>query len=127
MRNKKQNIFFSLTKIIALLFYIPFFLVQVFISQDSVAAGRQAPPVYKKTATTVSVVVSADKNNTTGKVNSVRLNKRFQPASIPFCVPASVEIPVCVAPLKFFGNYFNPAFAFFHLLTHTLRGPPAVE
>ncbi|MEO6357447.1 MAG: hypothetical protein ABIU77_14900 [Ferruginibacter sp.] len=126
MRQKRQNIFFSLTKIAALLFYLPFFLVQIFINHDSVAAGKYATTVYKKATVTIPVVVGPDKNKTTGKAISVRLNKRFQPATIPFCVPVSFEIPVFITPVTSFGKYLNPALSSFYLLTHTLRGPPAV-
>jgi hypothetical protein len=58
--------------------------------------------------------------------SSIRLNKRFQPAAMPFCVPVSFELNLCIAPEKSFTNYINPSLASFHLLTHTLRGPPAV-
>lgn len=126
MRKKKQHIFFSLTKIAALLFYLPFFLVQVFINHDSIATGKYATPVYKKATTAAGVVVRAGQNKNTGKVSSIRLNKRFQPASMPYCVPVSFEIPVHITPEKSFGNYLNPPLASSHLLTYSLRGPPAV-
>ena len=126
MRQKRQNIFFSLTKIAALLFYLPFFLVQIFINHDSIATGKYATTVYKKATLTVAFVIRPDKNNTKGKVVSIRLNKRFQPATIPFCVPASFEIPAYITPAKFFGNYLNPSLSSSHLLNYLLRGPPAV-
>jgi hypothetical protein len=126
MRQKKQNIFFSLTKIVALLFYLPFFLVQIFINHDSISTGKYAPAVYKKATTPAAVVVGPDNNKTTGKVSSIRLNKRFQPASTPFCVPLSFELPVYITPETSFVNYLNPVLGSFLLLTHTLRGPPPV-
>ncbi|WP_301929951.1 hypothetical protein [Ferruginibacter sp.] len=126
MRQKKQNIFFSLTKIVALLFYLPFFLVQIFINHDSISTGKYAPAVYTKATTSALVVVGPGNNKTTGKVSSIRLNKRFQPATTPFCVPVSFEIQAYITPETSFGNYLNPALVSPHLFTYSLRGPPAV-
>jgi hypothetical protein len=126
MRQKRQNIFFSITKLAALLFYLPFFLVQIFINHDSIAASKYAQTVYKKATSVVRVVVQPDKNESSGKVVAVRLNKRFQPATIGFCVLVYFEIPVYISLANSFGKYPSPALAPFHLLTHTLRGPPAV-
>ena len=126
MQYKRRNIFFSIFKIAALLFYLPFFLVQIFVSHDSISAKKNAGAFYTSPSSKNSGVLQNYTDKTSCKLSTLRLNKRFEPATIPFWVPVSFEIPVFIAALKSFGNYLNPSLASFHLLTHTLRGPPAV-
>jgi hypothetical protein len=126
MQYKRRNIFFSIFKIAALLFYLPFFLVQVFVNHDSISSNKNVGAFYTRSSSKNSGVLQNHIDKTTCKLSTIRLNKRFEPATITFCVPVSFEITVFIVSLKSFGNYLNPSLASFHLLTHTLRGPPAV-
>ena len=126
MYQKKQHIGFSLSKIAALLFYLPFFLVQVFTNHESNFIHKDAGLFCKKSPLHKSVTIQPDRNKTGGKLVSIRLNKRFQPATIPFCVPVSFEIPVCIVHIKLFGTCPDPFITSFYLHSKTLRGPPAV-
>lgn len=126
MQHKRRNIFFSFFKIAMLLFYLPFFLVQVFVSYDSISTNKNVEGFYTKSSLKNSVVLQNHANKTSCKLSTIRLNKRFQPATIPFCVPMSFEIHVCIAHIKLFADCPDPLLPSFHLFTQTLRGPPAV-
>lgn len=126
MHFKRRNISFSIFKIAVLLFYLPFFLVQVFFNHDSISANKNVEVLYSSSSLKNSAVLQNLTDKTNRKLSTIRLNKRFEPATISFCAPISFEIPVFIAALKSFGNYLTPSLASFHLLTHTLRGPPAV-
>ena len=123
----RRNIFFKVSKIAALLLYIPFFLVQIFLNHDNVvAASNINVQSYNKTDSSNHLIVSNNHTEKrTGKTVNIRLNKRFQPATIPFFEPISFERPVYNCGVKLFGNYLNPVLPSFYLLAKILRGPPA--
>jgi hypothetical protein len=128
MKRKRQYIFSKVPAVAVLLLYLPFILVQGFFNYYSPLQQRTQPENihFQKAFRTLHCASIQPEKNAGNTKSTVRLNKRFQPATISFCVPVSFEVPAYITPETSFGNYLNPALASFHLLTHTLRGPPAV-
>lgn len=128
MKRKGQNIFFGIPKIIILLVYLPFFLVQGFFNYYSPASNnhKQVKASYNKTVSHLAGTTLLKSAKVTGKQSSIRLNKRFQPATAPLCIVDSFELPYCYREAKSFPNYPNPLLSSFHLIVQTLRGPPVV-
>jgi hypothetical protein len=128
MKRKGRYIFSNVPVTAVLFLYLPFLLVQGFFNYYGPLQPHTQPDnaQYLKASRTLHCASIQPEKNAGSSKTSIRLNKRFQPASMPFCVPVSFEIPVYVTPEKSFGNYLNPSLFSFHLLTHTLRGPPAV-
>jgi hypothetical protein len=128
MKRKERNIFFGIPKIIVLLVYLPFFLVQGFFNYYSPAQynKEQVKTNNEKTVSYLKGTTLHQVAKVTGNQSNIRLNKRFQPASTPLCIIESFELPCYYKQVKLFYNYPDPHLPSFHLLTKTLRGPPAV-
>lgn len=128
MKRKGQNIFFGIPRMIVLLLYIPFFLVQGFFNYYSPLQhnNEQVKTSYQKTIAHLYCATIQQVAKATGNQSNIRLNKRFQPANAPLCIVESFEVPYYFNQVKLFHNYPDPLLPSFHLLTKTLRGPPAV-
>jgi hypothetical protein len=128
MNPKRQNIFFSISKISVLLLYIPFFVVQGFFiyNNASQSPSEHYQTTYKKVSLNHQPVTIAHGDKTTDKEPKISLNKRFQPENTPGSISTSFELPVYFTPEKLFCAYTNPHLPSSHLLTKTLRGPPVV-
>lgn len=128
MKKIGQNILFGLPRIAVLLLYIPFFLVQGFFNyygplQSSI---EHVQTCHQKSAAHLHAAGIQQVKKATGNQANIRLNKRFQPANAPLCIIESYEVPYYFNQVKLFRNYPDPLLPSFHLLTKTLRGPPAV-
>jgi hypothetical protein len=128
MKRKERSIFFGIPKMIVLLVYLPFFLVQGFFNYYSPVQQNkeQVKSSYEKAVSHLKGTTLHQVVKVTGNQSNIRLNKRFQPASTPLCIVESFEVPYYIKGIKLFNNYPDPLLPSFHLLTKTLRGPPAV-
>ncbi|GAB2832259.1 hypothetical protein GCM10027043_38170 [Ferruginibacter profundus] len=124
MHLKKQNIFFCVSKISALLLIIPLFFIQGFFNYDNVLDCG-----YTKLTTSKEVnqhAVKFNNNKPNNKQTSIRLNKRFQPESAPHIEIVYFEVPGYFFVTNSFSAYADPFLALPHLCRGILRGPPAV-
>ncbi|MES2332293.1 MAG: hypothetical protein V4539_21980 [Bacteroidota bacterium] len=109
-----------------MILYLLFFAVQVFFNFDV----AQKKPLAQNTAFAKSSAGHSknlqhykSKPHSTSKI---RLNKRFQPTTIPGIFHDLADVPVLYAQLKPVplsqGNLYSLVF----LSTHSLRGPPVI-
>jgi hypothetical protein len=113
-------------KLPVLILYLAFFTVQIFFNFDI----AQKTTVAQKTYGAISV--SSDRENikqVSSKslpTSKIRLNKRFQPSTIPIIFHDLVIVPVAYSELKLTSLSEGNLYAFAYLATHTLRGPPVI-
>jgi len=125
--NRKKNLNWVF-KLPVLVIYLLFFTVQIFFNLDTspqsfiVKQSRVHASEYK-TVHAQNVIKGV--NKTPGKTK-VRLNKRFQPSSIPCIISNIAAAPaIYIEPLQigFYTRAFNSSAI---LSIHSLRGPPVV-
>ena len=124
----KSNYFRWSLKVSVFSVYLLFFSVQLFfnldISPKHFTNGQlQSEIITYKTVHAENFRKRVDK---TPVKSNIRLNKRFQPSSIPCTVAVVAEVSVLYEePLKI-GSYSRSRYSFVFLYTHSLRGPPVV-
>ncbi len=122
-QNRSLNWFIKFPVIIL---YLAFFAVQIFFNFD--IAQKKANPrytVFAKVSAGHAENIKQDKTKS-APTNKARLNKRFQPSSIPVFFHELVIVPVIYAQLKLTALSEGNLYSFVFLSTHTLRGPPAI-
>lgn len=123
---KNSNVTWSI-KLPVLIMYLLFLTVQVFFNLDIVQRSptRQAQFHLANLTTThkESVKQLTAKTSFSPKI---RLNKRFQPSSIPSAFIAIAEILLDYARPEQIGLCDSNLYGAVFLYTHTLRGPPVV-
>ena len=113
-------------RLLFIVVYTVFFIVQVFSSIGNIAAGKalnSSHSIHKATICHQSCLTSSESSG--AKKSEIRLNKRFHPESIPgisYSVTAIFpRLIVIVKPLKP-EDYLRISL----VLTDSLRGPPVV-
>ena len=123
--HSKANKIFSVT--LLSLVYIAFFAVQFFFNFDFPAGSGFASvnPFASSSVLQYQPGITKAAGHSSKKI-SFRLNKRFQPQSLPACDVVITEAPeryICsVAPLCYHKVFITACI----LINRTLRGPPVV-
>ena len=108
--------------------YLSFFAVQLFFNFDLSKSqksnfGRIA--LHNQDATGSKGHTLYQKSSITAKAN-IRLNKRFEPKSIPDCIAPVFEICFFFYSPKKIGYNFDQSLLASNKLVVLLRGPPAI-
>lgn len=127
MSESKKNISSILSKAFVLLLYVAFFGVQLFFNFDTGNnADSNAFYSYQGFAGNIYSHTIKQTNRTKNKKATVRLNKRFQPESIPAWNTILIKAPVCYIQTRIRNLPTDQHFSTSDLLTRSLRGPPVV-
>ena len=128
MKFKKHNHFFRLSKVCVLLFYIPFFIVQVFYNFDinRLTGSDPSSSNYKNSTAGQQNIKFGNTDRSPEKKLNIRLNKRFHPESVPGCMLLTVDVPGYFSSAVLLSGYTNPILFLSPQLTRSLRGPPAI-
>lgn len=124
LKQRKLNTWF--VKLPVMMIYLMFFAVQLFFNFD--IAQRSALVGHSSISNLESghkTVVHQDKAKPTA-TTKIRLNKRFQPSSIPVILNDIPELPVLYAPLTPMALAAGNLYQFDFYSAHTLRGPPVI-
>jgi hypothetical protein len=124
LKQRKVNTWF--VKLPVMMIYLMFFAVQLFFNFD--IAQRSALQNYSAITKVVSghkTAIHQDDSRPTCKTK-IRLNKRFQPSTIPVILNGAPEKPLCYAPLKQVALTTSSLYQFNFYSAHTLRGPPVI-
>ena len=127
MKHKNSHISPTLWSIPVLILYGLFFIVQVFFNFEAPFAGTGSHKLFlseKRSQHTRTTVAHNHTNK--GQHSTIRLNKRFQPASCPVLYPLCVEAPVSFIKEPGRTIYRAPYHSLYRPFTPALRGPPAV-
>lgn len=108
-------------------FYLAFFAVQIFFNLDI----AQKQPVHHQASGFVQAGAAQNAKlkqdaGTSVPKSKVRLNKRFQPSSIPVIFHDLPLVSVVYARLKPSALAPGNLYSFVFLSSHALRGPPVV-
>jgi hypothetical protein len=125
MNSKRQNILSCFTKAIVLPLYVSFFIVQLFFNFD-IANHSSNNPFFAPYKITTHRSSSVDKTNKGKSVQqTIRLNKRFEPQTVPAYNNIVIKSPVDYLDKNNYVSYaaFIPAS---FLLPQSFRGPPVV-
>ena len=123
---KQRNVNTWFVKLPVMMIYLMFFAVQLFFNFD--IAQRSALLNYStitKVESGHKTVVHQGKSKPTA-TSKIRLNKRFQPSSIPAILDCIPDQPVYYAPLKPVALTRGSLYQFDFYSAHTLRGPPVI-
>ena len=121
-----HSVFFRLSKIAVLLLYIPFFVVQGFFNFDNYSQNNYHyfPTSFTVNAVQNHVVKAIQENKQHDKKTQVRLNKRFHPENVLYCVGIDFETRDYNLLKHSLSYYTDPLLSLFPLSTCPLRGPP---
>ncbi len=112
----------------AIVLYIPFFLVQCFFNYSNAISRNNENCLvsFNKQAAPKNILPAVTSKKTSSKQTNINLNKRFQPGKIAFCNNIDYNktpIPLLVSSqLHGYGQNFH---FFFFCNLHALRGPPS--
>ncbi len=126
MNYKPQNKISSVARLFVLLLCIVFYSVQLFFNFDIANFSNNELLSYgSKIENKISLTAQFPNSEAQNKKPVVRLNKRFQPQSLPSCA-VSVTIHETA-----FTNKVNIGYTVDHIpvsvpRSHSLRGPPVV-
>jgi len=123
---KNSSVSWSI-KLPVLIMYLLFLSVQIFFNLD--IAQRSSPGEAQFHLANLTTAHKESAKQLTGKTSfnpKIRLNKRFQPSSIPATFIAIAEISLDYARPEQTGLCDSNLYGSVFLYTHTLRGPPVV-
>ena len=125
---KRNSIFFGLSKLLVLLIFIPFFLVQCFFNYSNIVEGSSeiSQLAYNPVVSNKHIETVNPGKKGTEKQSSFTLNKRFEPSINLSFIHVTFELPVCFFETKFFNKYTNTLLPSPQFHTGSLRGPPVV-
>ncbi len=112
-------------KLPVLLVYLLFFAVQIFFNLDVTHKpfSHQHTVRVNENKTVHAANIKQGDHKTPGTAK-IRLNKRFQPSSLPYTISSVAELPLIYATISQEDLHSGDLYSSVFLYTHSLRGPP---
>jgi hypothetical protein len=108
--------------------YLSFFAVQLFFNFDLSNTKKTFSAEFGFHHSNVNgkKVLNSYQNSSVSAKANIRLNKRFEPKSIPFFIAPVTEINLFLYMPEKLGHYFEESVLSSIQLSSLLRGPPAI-